>query len=217
MLDVRGHNGCGALTAPAAGTPFLVALPAKGGLKTTLDSLLYTPGDTSHTLTAMRALGHTTLSANAAASQAVINLTAQPGPTGNAIAANDFLVIRRASDGALFAVKVSSVATLAITLTAVLASALVAGDEVFFYGVPADTDPLNAGLTHPSFPLATGAQRTVSNATGNGVVSSNKNNEPMLLHINNVTTAGAFDRAAWLYTYQPGSSHQGFLSGSGEW
>ena len=209
MLEIVGTGGCGGITAPAAGTPFLIPIPPKIGAKIRLDSVQYTPAGTAHKLTVLRPLGKTTVASTAAAGQAVINFTADPGAAvSNAIAANDFVVIRRAADGIYYAFTVSSVATLAITMTTNIGSGvgLAAGDVVWFYGVAADTDPLNNGLAHPNYVLTASTAMNITNSNGNGFISSNKMNEPVLVHIDNITAAGVFNRMSWLYTYEPGSS-----------
>ncbi|MGH7291302.1 MAG: hypothetical protein ACREJT_08835, partial [Myxococcota bacterium] len=68
-------------------------------------ALGYTCAGTAHTVTCLRPLGRTTIASAGATGQAVANFTADPGVAAayggisNAIAANDFVAIRTASDG----------------------------------------------------------------------------------------------------------------------
>lgn len=101
--------------------------------KMSISRLTITAVTTAQTLYVMKVLGRTTLSAAAAASQKVVNITADPG----SIAANDYLAIQN-DDGTWFYDIVASVSTLAITMTTNVATALASGNRVLFYGVHTD-------------------------------------------------------------------------------
>lgn len=205
--QIESSDGIGQQAAVAFGTPYLVPLRGKKGCKTVLDSFGYKAGTTAHTATVLREQGRTKIAATAAISQAVINLVADPGAAlfiPNAIAIGDFLVIRRQADHVLVPAKVSSLSALAITLTANLTVPLAAGDDVWFYGVPGDTDPDN-GLLFPQFAMTASTLVTVSNSNGNGVASSSKMDSPLLLHVDNITAAGTFFAATWFNAYEPGA------------
>jgi hypothetical protein len=165
--------------------------PASPNGYTQVSRYRYSPGSADHVVTGMRPIGKTYIAADAAASQAVIRLLADPGasisPT-NLIAAGDYLVIKN-NDGTFVAVKVSSVSGLSITLTANLSKALSAGNEVWFYGVKTDTDPVT-GLAHPKWTLATGDVRTLSGDSNGLLIASHEANQPILMQSDNVTDAG---------------------------
>ena len=217
MRQIDGFDGTGQQTLNTAGTPYTIPLPSKPGLKVCLDSLLYTAGATAHTGYAMRPLDRTTVASAAALSQAVVNISANVGAllaTGaNAISANDWLVIQSLATKLCYAVQVSSVSTLAITLTANVPVAFAPGDKVFFYGIKTDIQP-ETGLPHPSYPMAASTLVTISNATGNGLTATARMNEPLLIFVDNITAQGTVNRITWLHVYEEGSPISGLMGDS---
>lgn len=197
-----------------AGTIITQVIPPVGGKRAKLTKLVYTCGATLHTITVMRALARTTLSAAAAAAQAVINLTRDPGAyaanatsdgratpsvADNVIAANDFLLIAK-PDGTWHFAQVSSVATLAITLTAnVPTGGFAAGADVYFFGIITDTDP-NTGAAHPILTLI-GGTSALTTLTGDGapLVETVLQDSPMVIHSGNATNAGVLEQASGAY------------------
>jgi hypothetical protein len=155
---------------------------------TRLTSLFYRCGTTAHTLTVMRPLGTTTLSAAALAAQAVINLVADPG----SIAANDYLVIEK-PDGTFHTAIVSSVATLAITLTAnVPTGGFASGAKVWFMGVAADQSDDVYEL--PASTLTKYEDAAV------GFAGTAGSYEPLIVYIDNGTAAGFLQQVCAAYT-----------------
>jgi hypothetical protein len=215
--QIEYADGTGAQTLNTAGTPYTIPLPCRPGLKVALDSLVYTAGATAHKATLMRALDRTTLTAAPLTNQAVINIAANVGAglaTGaNAIAAGDWLIIKSRATGILYPVKVSSVSSLAITLTANVPYAFAVGDPVYFYGIAADIEP-ETGLAHPAYALAASTTVTVSNSTGNGLAASSRMGEPVLLFIDNVTAQGTVNQVNWLGVFEPGSPISGLMGES---
>jgi hypothetical protein len=195
-------NGAGNLTA-TAGTPINCLIPpspvGRGGF-TRVSKVVDTPGTTAHVGTFLRPLGNTTLSAAAAAAQSVIALTADPGPSGNGIAANDWIAIRRAADGITRLYQVSSVSGLNVTLTANLAAGLglAKGDKVWMFGAVGDTDP-RTGNAHPglNFPAST---TTTYEDRENGVCATLGTDEPILVQIDNATAASKLNQVSYGYT-----------------
>ena len=128
---------------------------------TRLAEVVVTASTTAHTLTILRPMAVTTVASAAAAAQAVINITADPGKyaaaSGGApdtaddgIAANDWCVYQTA-DGNWVVDTVSSVSTLAITMTTnVPTSTVLAGAPFFFMGIETDTNP-NDHIAHAQF------------------------------------------------------------------
>lgn len=135
----RGSFTASAATA-AAGTAVTILIPGKTNLITRVMSLVFTSGSTAHTIVLARAIGETTLTASAAASQAVINVTsASPAydtsGVAEALAASDLVAIEN-SLGQVVLHTVSSVASLAVTLSANLAVSCNAGAKVWaFYEI----------------------------------------------------------------------------------
>lgn len=171
------------------------------GKKIKVTNLKVTVGGTAHTLTFLRPLNTTTLSAAAAAAQAVINLTADPGDysgssvADNPIAAGDYLVIEK-PDGTYHLAVVSSVSTLAITLTAnVPTGGFDSGATVWFLGVAADTDPHTAE-PHPVFTLPASGATTMADFL---IAQVLQNNAPMLAQINNATAASVLEYINGVY------------------
>lgn len=188
--------GFGKLT-QSAGTAIVRTANPVGGtsrrnLKTRINKIVYTAGATAHTLTIMRELGTTTLSSAAASGQAVINLTANPGtntPAGG-IAANDYVVIKL-SDGTYQTAVVSSVSTLAVTLTGNVDSpGAAAGAKVWFMGAPGDHTN--------TFALASGATTTLDGSTLGrtelGFIEATVGYSPLIAYINNASNAGTLQQ-----------------------
>lgn len=183
----------------SAGTVINVVVPPNASGRTRVTKVSYTAAATAHSLYAMRPIGRTTVSSTAAASQKVINLTADPGPTGNLLAANDWLVIQN-TDGTVFADTVASITGLAATMTTNLVTALSAGAKVWNCGIITDTDPRNL-LAHPKWASLLAAAAT-TNLTGDGemLISTYAIDEPIILQSNNATNAGTFVEVYWKYT-----------------
>lgn len=192
VADVLAHT-------ETAATAIVDIIPPRKGAKARLRKYVYTPGATTHTLTVMCPQGRTTLSAAALAAQAVVNLTADPGTgtTSGAIAAADYLVIEKpfsaGSPRTFHIAKVSSVATLAITLTAnVPTGGFSSGAAVWFFGAAADAQ-------HPTFALTTGAQRTPIDDSWYGLCGPTGQDMPILMYSDNATNAGTLNYAQGIY------------------
>lgn len=186
-----------------ADTEVTAVLPPHRELITRLTSALYRCGATAHTISFMKSLGRTVLADDAAASQAVVRLKAQPVATGNDVAANDWLVILL-SDGTVHLGKVSSVSGLAITLTANLPAAASRDASVWFMGAPGD----HASSKTRTAPRPTVGGQIVATASVmntwqdffSGVLQGEQN-EPLMLHSNNATAAGTFELVAGCHAY----------------
>lgn len=195
-LGAYGGN-CIGRQSVAFGTVINSLVPPRKKSLTRVSTVRVTAAGTAHTLTMLRPLGRTTASAVAAISQAVVNLTAQP-QSGNNVAANDLIAIRHSADGVTRLYTVSSVSSLAITMTGNFTVAIAAGDDVWFFGVIGDTDPL-IGSAHPTLPIPASAT-TVYQDTIGGVVASHLPDQPILLQSNNATATGAIEHVAYAYT-----------------
>lgn len=191
-----GGNSLGRAT-QAFGTTIEHLVPPLRGKRTRVSKLRYTAAGTAHTVTGMRPLGTTTVASTAASGQAVVNFTAQP-QSGNNVAANDWVAIRHSADGVTRLYKVSSVSTLAITMTANLSVAAAAGDKIWFFGVAGDTDPVT-GTTHPTFSMAASTVVEYTDTVG-GVLASHTTDSPLLFQSDNATAAGAFNQTSYAYT-----------------
>lgn len=176
-----------------AGTVIIQRVDPRKNLFSRVFKFGYKAGSTEHTGTWLREYGRTTLSAAALASQAVIALTADPGTgtTPGAIAANDYLVIEK-PDGTFHTAKVSSVASLNITLTAnVPTGGFDSGAVVWFFGAEGDG--------HPQYVLDASTLVEIGDGYA-GVVGSPKTYSPLLFHSDNASNAGKFRYATIGYT-----------------
>lgn len=195
-MNAYGGNGIGRTTA-TAGTRIRVLVPPDPNGYTRLTKVTYTAQGTAHTLTVARPLGKTTLTAYAAPGQAVVNLAADPNPSGNAIAAGDILAIRE-TDGVTRLYTVSSVSTLAITLTANLTVGAALGATVWSFGALGDTHPLT-GRPHDTLDGTASTTTSYEDREG-GVFATFTYDDPILLDSDNATAAGTFRQVSYSYT-----------------
>jgi hypothetical protein len=198
-MNVVGGGGFGTLT-QAFGTVISRLVPPRSGAFTRITKVVYTAAGTAHTITVMRHIGtRVKLTSAASINQAVINLSADPGNTGNAIAANDWIALRH-DDGITRLHRVSSVSTLAITLTANLTVAASANQPVWFFGAVGDTDP-KIGEAHNALAGIASATTTYEDAPdGAGLFSSHASFEPILVQSNNATAAGTLQQLTYKHT-----------------
>lgn len=197
---VRGVYNIGYNTA-SAGTRIEVVVPPREDARTRIMKLAYRAGTTAHTVTLMKPLGRTTVASTAATGQAVVNISANPGTgtVAGTIAANDYLVIQRDTTEINYLVKVSSVSTLAITLTANVPVAFAAGDKVWFYGVPGD---VRTNIAEGAMPLETFASTSVtysSTEKGEGLFTTDERDDPVIVSSDNATVAGFLQYVAAEY------------------
>lgn len=122
----------------SAATAITQDIPGKPGKRIAVRAFGFKCGATATTVTFMQGLGSGTTSAAAASGASQITLTAEIGPSGNSVAANDILAIVQDNGTYLFT-KCRSVATLTLDLCTVLSGAAAAGAAVYDLGVAADT------------------------------------------------------------------------------
>jgi hypothetical protein len=177
--------------------------------------MIYINQANQHVITALRPLGSTTFAADAAAGQAVVVLTVDPGvylPTSsfrtanNAIAAGDY-VCYQAADGTYVFDTVASGTYAALTLTTNLPTlGVLAGAPFWFFGIKTDLNP-NDGVAHPTFTAVPagsgyGVKEFVDETAG--IVASIGKNEPILLQSDNLTAAGILNQVVAAYTNRGG-------------
>lgn len=196
-MEAFGGNGYTGLT-QSAGTRIRLVVPPNTRGYSRVTKLVYAAGATAHTLTFARPIGKTTANGSAASGQAVINLTADPGPSGNAINTSDLLAIRE-TDGVTRLYTVSSVSTLAITLTGNLTAGAANGAKVWNFGALGDTDP-TTGLVHPTLAAAASPTTVSQEDREGGVIATHERDSPILIDSNNATNAGTFTQISWTYT-----------------
>ncbi len=195
----------------AFGTLINAIIPGQNGKKAKITSLRYTSAGTQHTLTFLRPLGKTTITALAAASQAICILLADPGlytnkrTANNAIAAND-IVLFKYPDGTYFqAIVLTAVAvgdgTITLTLTTNFPAAIAANSTMYFFGLIADVDP-NTAEAHPTLAPPTSASTTypVTSAIQGGVLFQTLvAGDPMIVQSSNATATGSIDSIGGVY------------------
>lgn len=193
---LESADGIGQKTA-SAGTAIVTYANGKNGRYTHVLKLASTAGATAHTGYLMRDASGTTLSSSAAASQAVINVTAAlTDGGGNAIASGDYVAVQQ-DDGTWHVSTFASAATLAYTLNTNLTDTAASGNKVFCYGVVGD-----AWHTNYSFALASGGQ-TVIPPTGelaSTIVRGNSVGAPVLFYNANATNASTLNYLMWGYS-----------------
>lgn len=188
---LRGVYNIGSATI-TADTLIEVLIPPREDARTRLTKLEYTSAGTAHTVTCMKPLGRTTVASAAAGGQAVVNITADPGvgTVAGVIAAGDYLVIQRDTTEINYLVKVSSVATLAITLTANVPVAFAAADKVWFYGIPGNVRT-NIIEGHMALLPPVSATTTFSSTdAGEGIFTTDERDDPVIVSSTNATAAG---------------------------
>lgn len=181
----------------SANTVIVVTVPPRRHRWTRIMSLRYTSTTTAHTLTCLMALGSTTLAAAASAGQALVTLTADPGPVGNGIAAADYLVFEK-PDGTVHTDTVSAwnSETKVVTLTNnVPTGGFAIGAKCWFHGVAGD---------QTSDQVATIANTVLSLSQDFGALHSPGGvYEPIVIHSNNGSNAGTLNHANGIYSNQP--------------
>lgn len=188
------YYGVGGLT-ENAGTRIQVGIPGMPNAQTYLSLIAYKDAGTAHTITVMRKVSETTTTAATSASGTVINITADPGTgTGpGAIAASDVVAIKL-TDGSWHFSAVSSVTSLAVTLSTALPSTAgcASGARFLFYGAPSDT-------VHNSWKFTGGSGSSTTYFPSNngglpyGCLARSKGaDEPLVVDSNNASNAGTF-------------------------
>lgn len=200
-LPAFGGNVLGMKTA-AAGTAFVHLVPPPPANKRGYTRILqfgYTAGNTAHNVGVMLALGSTTTSAASNVNTNTLTLTADPGPTGNGIAANDYIAVEH-SDGTVLPYTVSAwnSTSKVLTINSNLAAAVANAATLWDFGVVADADPLT-GVAHKQFPTTVNATVTRTFATG---IKSHTTRAPILIYSPNATGAGVLDAVEYAYTVE---------------
>ena len=200
LLVGRKNNGKNTQTAGTIITSVIRPDPSGRG-KSVITALSYLPGSTAHTLTVMRPQGSTLVTSAAAASQADIVLDSISlakdylgVSLAENLAANDFIVVKH-TDGTYGVYKISSIATLTLTLTANLAKAVAADSQVWgLYEVGR-----TLGIEHTIFPTVASTLFAPAVDPSVGLAESFKVGEPLVLHSDNATAAGVLNYLSAAY------------------
>ena len=173
-----------------AGTAIQENIQGSDSKRLALVGIEYVNDSTAHVMDIMFPDGtRTTASADAAASQKVLNVTDAPkDPAGNAVASGDIIAYKVSDDSWEFNI-VDSLSTKAITLTNDIGTAIESGAAVRIFGVIGDGAvsvialPASATTTYDDVILA---------------MAKNKG-DPLVMYDANATAAGFLNRALWAY------------------
>ncbi|HJT78075.1 MAG TPA: hypothetical protein VJ739_12800 [Gemmataceae bacterium] len=199
--------GYGKLT-KTAGTLIQQLVRPFHNAKTVITGFKYTAAGTAHTGTVRLPVGSTTLSAAAAASQAVITLSGQPTKARN-VATSDILVVERVETASGYnyltwemynvhastAPVVNSDGTITVTLAANVTGAHLKGQKVWLMALDTDTIP-GYNQTPPKYTLTASAGTelpTNALAASGGLMGSFGRYEPLIWESNNATAAGTLE------------------------
>ena len=202
-LPAFGGNVLGLKTA-AAGTAFVhVVPPARVGKLgfTRISQFSYTTGNTAHNVGLMRPIGSTTTSAASNVNTNTLTLTADPGPSGNGIAASDYIAVEH-DDGTTLAYTVSAWngTSKVLTINSNLAANVASGNKVWDFGVVGDTDPIT-GVAHPQIPFAN-TNTSYNRKFDGGGLKSHDTRSPILIYSPNTTGAGTLEFVEYGYTVE---------------
>jgi hypothetical protein len=199
-----GGSVIGSQTA-AAGTAFYGLVPGNPDGRTRVTSFSYTASNTAHTVTALRPIGRTTLAAACVVNTNTVTLAADPGPSGNGIAANDQIVIHyrantndRVGTYGRHTVSAWNATTKVATISPNTTAASISGTKVFDFGIFSDTDPVT-GAAHPGFPTNGNTVPLTYTFPGAGI-AAHQYHDPILLHSGNATGAGTLTYAEYAHT-----------------
>lgn len=195
-----------------AGTKIVRAIWPKAGFKTVINYLRYISAGTQHTITLMRPIGETTLTAAVAAGASyVLPVTADPGAVAqmktrngstsrlaaNAVAGSDRLIVAL-PDGTYYDDTVTSVASLNVTMDGTLpTNGAASGAKVWNFGVEANSEPWDAAA-HATLKPATSATTTYANE--DGIFKAGYPGQPILIIVDNGTAAGTLEAVCGYYT-----------------
>jgi hypothetical protein len=216
-IPSRGRFGFGGYTAAAATVINVLIPPRSTKLFSIITTIRYSNGGTTqgHTITFLKPVGSTTVTSATTAGQKVVPLVADPtaalvGPNGttsqvaaSATSANDWLVFQL-PDGTYYFDKANSTVTTTVTMTSNLpTNGLAAGAKVWNMKIASFKDP----WTGNAFESVSGAFETALSSTlpnviqdvDNGLTSSNRAGEPILVQSNNISVAGTIDWIAGIY------------------
>lgn len=210
---VVGRRSYGRLT-QNAGTIIMRMIEPMQGAMTRITGVRVTTSTTAHILTLLRPLARTYFTADAAANQAVINIAADPGayPSGchtsaasattlsNAIAGSDYVVYECADGKTYMLDTVSSVSTLALTMTTSLPFGGVKKNGLlWFFGIVTDTNP-NDAQAHPRWNLLASTTTVLGRADGLTSIPDHPlldigggTYQPLLLSVDNGTAASTIE------------------------
>lgn len=203
MTNLYGVEGRGRHAGTANTTLQMVIPPDQQGVTKLIQMQYVNAANNTQSVTVMLPIGRAKIAQNAAASQTVIKLDREPGPSSNALGANDTLVIRN-DDSSVFIGKVSNGIYSQMNLTTSLSANLTAGNDVWFFGLKTDTDPVT-GEAHQNFTASALTTITYppSGCPAAFVSSTHGSDEPIVLDSNNTNSAASttsyFDFASFGY------------------
>lgn len=186
-------NDCYGNKTASANTPIIRLIPPQPNARAIVGGFSHTAAGTAHTATMMTCQEEVTLTQEALAGAAVVNVDDLPEDQGGTvIAASDYCVIRY-EDGTYDFLKVQSVSGLGITFTGTLAKNALRGSPLFFMSHPG---------YHTDRQFAIGASSTFTLQGGDfrsRVASGTMQGWPMLVYVDNPTAAGTLNFVQFWY------------------
>ena len=130
----------GTIGTALSGTALTIEIPGRSGARIAIRSFGFMGGGTITSLYFMQVLGRTTLLADSAATLTNLNLTADPGPSGNSLATGDYICAVQ-DDGTYHFAKVGAITGLSVIAlcTPVVGGSISAGQPVYNFGIYSDT------------------------------------------------------------------------------
>lgn len=186
-------NDCYGSLTQTAGTAITRVIPPREGARACVGNFKYVPAATAHTITMMVVLAEVTVISEAAASQAVVSLSAIPtAADGSILAANDYLILQY-EDGSWNAHLVSSLSGTAVTVGTSFSQKIPKSSRAFFMGAPADH------TSRQFLTIASTAYDFVASDFRIRAATSALPNQPILVHSNNATNAGNLHHLSYYY------------------
>lgn len=188
-------NDCYGNKTASLDVPITRVIPPRTGARAKVASWRYTAAGTAHTLTMMPALDSAKVATEAAVSATTLTVDDQlVGLDGGVIAAADWIVVQL-EDGTWVTATVSSVSGNIITVAAAFSATkkVLKNSKVYFMGAPADHTDRQFVLTASTSTEFIGSDLRVCSGT------AAMNDEPLLVHVDNITAAGNLRWVAYVY------------------
>jgi len=175
-------------TCTTSASVLIVEIPGRSGKRIAIRAFGFMMGGTIEAFTFMQSLGKTTLAADVATTLSTLNLTGEPGPSGNSLAAGDYVCVIQ-DDGDYHFSEVGAVTGLSvITLCTVLGGSTAAGQTVYDLGVHGDSGQIPY--------KGTTASEMSSKELDGGVFYGTEKGSPIMLY--NAFKATGSEAVHWL-------------------
>ena len=149
-------------------------IPGRTGKRIAIRAFEFLAGGTAEVVYFMQSLGKTTLAADVATTLSSLNLTGEPGPSGNSLATGDYVCVIL-DDGTYDFAKVGAITGLSIiSLCGVITGSCALGQTVYDLGAYSDTG-------HIRYKMATTSGGNGEEMDG-GIFYGTEKGSPMIVH-----------------------------------